>query len=71
VTSEESDALAKLGERLGIPERPRMHAEAAAREIAELPEGDRPARYDLPALRRTLGQRLRQAQNSRHPPNGG
>ncbi len=40
-------ALAALGERLGVPERPRAHAESIAREIAELPEGDRPARYDL------------------------
>jgi uncharacterized membrane protein YebE (DUF533 family) len=71
VTAAESDALAKLGERLGLPERPRVHAEAVAREIAELPEGDRPARYDLSALRRTLGERLRQAQAARQPANGG
>jgi uncharacterized membrane protein YebE (DUF533 family) len=64
VSAAESDALAKLGERLGVPERPRVHAEAIAREIAELPEGDRPARYDLAALRRTLGERLRQARAS-------
>jgi uncharacterized membrane protein YebE (DUF533 family) len=70
VTDAESDALAKLGERLGVPERPRVHAEAIAREIAELPEGDRPARYDLGALRRSLGERLRQAQDARRPPNG-
>jgi uncharacterized membrane protein YebE (DUF533 family) len=64
VSAAENDALAKLGERLGVPERPRVHAEAIAREIAELPEGDRPARYDLAALRRTLGERLRQARAS-------
>jgi uncharacterized membrane protein YebE (DUF533 family) len=62
VTSAESDALAQLGERLGIPERPRGAAEAVAREVAEMPEGDRPARYDLAALRRILGERLRQSQ---------
>jgi uncharacterized membrane protein YebE (DUF533 family) len=62
VTDAESDALAKLGERLGIPERPRGHAEAAAREVAAMPEGDRPSRYDLAALRRILGERLRSAQ---------
>lgn len=61
VTPEESDTLAKLGERLGIPERPRVGAEAAAREIAALPEGDRPSRYDLVALRRMLGSKLRVA----------
>jgi uncharacterized membrane protein YebE (DUF533 family) len=63
VTEAESDALAKLGERLGVPERPRVHAEAIAREVAEMPEGDRPSRYDLAALRRILGERLRQAQD--------
>jgi uncharacterized membrane protein YebE (DUF533 family) len=68
VTPAESDALAQLGERLGIPERPRNRAEAIAREIAALPEGDRPARYDLAALRRTLGERLRQAQAARQAP---
>ncbi len=47
VTDAESDALGKLGERLGVPERPRVHAEAIAREVAEMPEGDRPSRYDL------------------------
>jgi uncharacterized membrane protein YebE (DUF533 family) len=65
VTPAESDALAKLGERLGVPERPRVHAEAIAREVAERPEGDRPARYDLAGLRRILGERLRQAQDAR------
>jgi uncharacterized membrane protein YebE (DUF533 family) len=69
VTAAESDALGKLGERLGVPERPRVHAEAIAREVAEMPEGDRPARYDLPALRRILSERLRQAQDARRSPN--
>lgn len=65
VTPEESAALAALGERLGVPERPRVQAEAIARQIAEMPEGDRPARYDLAALRRILGERLRAAQAAR------
>jgi uncharacterized membrane protein YebE (DUF533 family) len=68
VTDAESDALAKLGERLGVPERPRVHAEAIARDVAEMPEGDRPARYDLARLRRLLGERLRQAQAARSQP---
>ena len=68
VTPAESDALAKLGERLGVPERPRVHAEAIVREVADGPEGDRPARYDLAALRRILGERLRQAQDARQSP---
>ena len=58
VTEGESKALAELGERLGIPERPRALAEALAREIAELPEGDRPHRYDLERLRAAIGERL-------------
>jgi uncharacterized membrane protein YebE (DUF533 family) len=62
VTPEESEALSGLGERLGVPERPRVLAEAAVREVGEMPEGDRPARYDLAALRRLLGERLRGAQ---------
>jgi uncharacterized membrane protein YebE (DUF533 family) len=64
-SAEESEALSKLGERLGLPERPRVHAEAIAREVAEMPEGDRPARYDLAGLRRIIGERLRQAQEAR------
>jgi uncharacterized membrane protein YebE (DUF533 family) len=62
VTDEEADALAGLGERLGVPERARVHAEAIARQVAELPDGDRPARYDLTALRRMLSERLQEAQ---------
>jgi uncharacterized tellurite resistance protein B-like protein len=65
VTAEENDAMAKLGENLSIPERARVQAEAIAREVAEMPEGDRPARYDLIALRRILGERLRRAQEAR------
>jgi uncharacterized membrane protein YebE (DUF533 family) len=58
VTEGEAKALAELGERLGIPERPRALVEALAREIAELPEGDRPLRYDLDRLRAVIGERL-------------
>jgi uncharacterized membrane protein YebE (DUF533 family) len=58
VTAEETAALAQLAERLGIPERPRAAAESIAREVAELPEGDRPPRYDLARVRRVIGERL-------------
>jgi uncharacterized membrane protein YebE (DUF533 family) len=61
VTDEEADALAALGERLGIPDRARVHAERVARQVAQLPEGDRPARYDVSAVRRILGEKLRAA----------
>jgi uncharacterized membrane protein YebE (DUF533 family) len=65
VSEAETDALAKLGERLGIPERPRVHAEALVRQVADLPSGDRPAMYDLARLRQLLGERLRQPSSSR------
>ncbi len=61
----EIDALRKLGDLLRIPEAPRAHADAIALEVAELPEGDRPARYDLGALRDTLVERLAEAQRLR------
>ena len=65
VDERELAALNELGEALKIPPRPREHADAIAREIAELPEGDRPARYDLPRLRRTIQERLAHAQRLR------
>jgi uncharacterized membrane protein YebE (DUF533 family) len=58
VSDEESAALGELGERLGVPEKPRAGAEAIAREVAELPEGDRPARYDLARVRALVAERL-------------
>ncbi len=54
VTDEESAALTQLGEALEIPERARAGAEKRAAEVAALPEGDRPARYDLDKLRSLL-----------------
>ena len=54
VTDGESGALAALAEKLEVPERRRAHAEKRAAEVAALPEGDRPARYDLARLRTVL-----------------
>jgi uncharacterized membrane protein YebE (DUF533 family) len=54
VTDEESGALGRLAEELEVPERRRAHAEKRAAEVAALPEGDRPARYDLAKLRALL-----------------
>ena len=65
VDATEIVALGKLGDLLKLPARPREHADAIATEIAALPEGDRPARYDLKALRETLGERLSEAQRAR------
>lgn len=65
VTDGELQGLAKLGDALKIPEKPRSHADAIAQEVAAMPEGDRPARYDLKALRTVIGERLAAAQAAR------
>lgn len=65
VDGAELEALRRLGDLLKLPDRPREHADMIALEIAELPEGDRPSRYDLPALRRTIQERLAAAQRLR------
>ncbi len=62
VTQDEEAVLTQLGTALGIPEAPRKHADLVLSEIAALPAGDRPARFDLIALRTTLEERLAQAQ---------
>ena len=64
-SSEELEALARLGSALKVPEGPRNHADGIAQEVAMFDEGDRPARYDLLALRRIIGERLRTAQAAR------
>jgi uncharacterized membrane protein YebE (DUF533 family) len=58
VSGEESAALELLAGRLGIPDRTRATAEGIAREVAAMPDGDRPARYDLVRLRELIGARL-------------
>lgn len=64
-TDDEVAALGKLGELLKVPEKPRSHADAIAREIADLPDGDRPLRYDLGKLRSVIAERLKEAQRLR------
>jgi len=65
VTGGESEALKKLGDALKLPDKPRQHADLIAQEIAYLEEGDRPARYDLVALRKVIHRRLEAAQKAR------
>lgn len=65
VHEKETAALDRLGEILKIPAKPREHADQIAQEIASLPDGDRPDRYDLKALRDELGARLEEAQKAR------
>ena len=60
----EVDALAKLGEALKIPAKPREHADAIAEEIAEGGSGQVYV-YDLPRLRNTLRERLEAARKAR------
>jgi uncharacterized membrane protein YebE (DUF533 family) len=55
--------LAQLGDALGIPEVPRQHADEIMREVAT--RGDRPDRFDLLSLRKTLDARLSQARQQR------
>ncbi|HET7544635.1 MAG TPA: DUF533 domain-containing protein [Polyangiaceae bacterium] len=57
VTVAEQGVLAKLGEALKIPERPRAAADGIAQDVANSSD-DRPARFDLLALRRIIGERL-------------
>jgi uncharacterized membrane protein YebE (DUF533 family) len=65
VTDAETAAVGKLAERLGVPERPRASVEKIVKDVAELPDGDRPAQYDLSAMRRIIGERLKSAQAAR------
>lgn len=63
VSARGEEALTKLGNALGIPEAPRQHADTIMREVAEL--ADRPERFDLLTLRRTLDSRLEEARKQR------
>ena len=58
VDPDERQALHKLGDLLNMPDRVRTQASAAALEIAQLPTGDRPDRYDFNRLRERLEERL-------------
>jgi uncharacterized membrane protein YebE (DUF533 family) len=62
VADQETVALKKLGDALKIPDQARGHADSIAQEVAFLPEGDRPDRYDLPRIRKIIGARLAVAQ---------
>ncbi|HWZ93107.1 MAG TPA: hypothetical protein VNW92_29815 [Polyangiaceae bacterium] len=57
VTESEQVALAKLGDALKVPEKPRQLVDGIAQDVANLSD-DRPSRYDLLALRRIIGERL-------------
>jgi uncharacterized membrane protein YebE (DUF533 family) len=61
ISEEEEAALAKLGDALKIPEGPRKGAARIAHELAETSGEQSPARYDLPGLRKVIGERLRES----------
>ena len=65
VSRQELDALTRLGEILHVPEAPRSQVDAIAQDVANFAEGDRPARYDLLALRRIIGERLEAGKSAR------
>jgi hypothetical protein len=60
VSSDESAALAQLGERLGIEAGTRKRAASAAFDISVLPEGGRPDKYDFVKLVARLKEKLPQ-----------
>ena len=61
VTEAETAALAKLAEALKLPDKPRQIVDGIAQDIANRGD-DRPDRYDLIALRRSIGDRLKAAE---------
>jgi uncharacterized membrane protein YebE (DUF533 family) len=58
MTAGELGALEKLGAALGISDAARSQADGIAQDVAFMPQGDRPDRYDLLRLRQILGARL-------------
>jgi hypothetical protein len=60
VSTGESQTIAALGERLGLPEAIRKRAAAAANDIACLPGGGKPELYDFQGLATRLRERLPQ-----------
>lgn len=65
VTDGENDALKNLGAALNVPDKPRAIVDRIVQDVAALSADVRPARYDLGALRRIIGERLRAAQAKR------
>jgi hypothetical protein len=64
VSPAELDALARLGDALKVPARPREIVDGIAQDVANLSD-DRPSRYDLPALRQLISERLQAAHELR------
>ena len=62
VSTSEHTTLVTLGEKLGLRESLRKRAAAVANDIACLPEGGRPERYDFEKLAARLKERLPQVE---------
>ncbi len=60
VSTSESDLLAELGTKLGLAEPLRKRAAVVANDIACLPEGGRPDKYDFEKLIARLKERMPQ-----------
>jgi uncharacterized membrane protein YebE (DUF533 family) len=65
VTDAEKAALKKLGDALKIPDRPREIVDHIVEDVAQMSGDNRPARYDLGALRTIIGERLAAAEARR------
>lgn len=66
VTASETAALKKLGEALKIPDRPREIVDRIVEDVAQMSGDNRPARYDLHALRTIIAERLAAAEARRN-----
>ena len=60
ISTSEHETLVRVGDRLGLDEALRVRAAAAANDIACLPGGGRPERYDFVKLVARLHERLPQ-----------
>jgi uncharacterized membrane protein YebE (DUF533 family) len=65
MTERELGVLDSLGAALKIPAPARAHVDGIAQEVAFLPAGDRPDRYDLRRLREVIADRLAAGQAAR------
>jgi hypothetical protein len=64
LSTSEAQTMANLGDKLGLPAPLRVRAAAAANDIACLPGGGRPERYDFQKLAERLRERLPQVKGS-------
>jgi uncharacterized membrane protein YebE (DUF533 family) len=58
MSANEQGALVLLGAALGLSDAACSQADGIAQDVAFMPQGDRPDRYDLVRLRKILGARL-------------